>query len=314
MNAGAHDGTSLLEGVFDSATGKGRDAGCVIVKSAGNERGFGGHARVRAAQSSVVDVTWQSSGFRFQDYIEAWYDAADELEFSLADPAGNVSAVVSRANPSLCATLGGNTCRLELAELHRDNGDNRLALFILPETQPIQTGTWTLSIVGSSVRSREGWVDLWVEREQSRAVTFNPQEPKVTLSIPGTADTVITVGACSSGDPVRLAPFSSFGRTRRDGPKPDLCAPGLDIVAARAGGPDPTACIAMSGTSMAAPHVTGALALALSRRHKTKPTAQYNAQQLRQALNRTVRNRAGFHHEGFGWGVLDALALYNLLE
>ena len=32
------------------------------------------------------------------------------------------------------------------------------------------------------------------------------------------------------------------------------------------------------------------------------------------ALNRTVRNRAGFHHEGFGWGVLDANALFTVLK
>ncbi len=45
MNAGAHDGTSTLEAAFDSLSAGGRDPGYVIVKSAGNERGFGGHAR-----------------------------------------------------------------------------------------------------------------------------------------------------------------------------------------------------------------------------------------------------------------------------
>ncbi len=38
MNAGAHDGTSLLEQAFDDFSGGGREPGLVIVKSAGNER------------------------------------------------------------------------------------------------------------------------------------------------------------------------------------------------------------------------------------------------------------------------------------
>ena len=315
MNAGGHDGTSLLEAVFDSVTTKGQDPGCVIVKSAGNERSHGGHARVRAAQNGVVDVTWLSTnGFRLQDYFEVWYDAVDELAFFLIDPAGHSSPTVSRINPEVTATLGHNVCQLILTEQHPDSGDNRLSLIILPEEDTIQDGIWTLNIIGTNVRSREGWVDIWVERDRSRAVSLNPQQPNCTLSIPGTADTVITVGACDTQDPVRLASFSSYGRTRKDGPKPDICAPGINILAAKASDADHMAAVAMDGTSMAAPHVTGALALVLSHRSKTDPNRQYNAQQLRQALILTARNRNGFHHEGFGWGVLDAEALFNRLK
>jgi Subtilase family len=45
MNAGAHDGTSNLEAAFDNFSGGGRFPGKVIVKSAGNERGFDGHSQ-----------------------------------------------------------------------------------------------------------------------------------------------------------------------------------------------------------------------------------------------------------------------------
>jgi endonuclease G len=314
MNAGAHDGSSLLEAVFDSVTNKGRDAGCVIVKSAGNERGQGGHARVRAISGGVVDVVWDSSGFRFQDYLEVWYKAMDDLEFTLTDPAGNVSSVVSGNHPNETANLGGNECRLALTLLHKDNGDNSLAITILPRQSAIQAGTWKLGIVGTRVGSEDGTVDIWVERDRTRAVRFSSADDHVTLSIPGTADTVVTVGACGSQIPVSIAPFSSFGRTRKGGPKPDVSAPGIGILAAAAGGSTHQGARIESGTSMAAPHVAGALALVLSRRHKTNPTNQFNAQQLRSALNRTVRHRAGYHHEGIGWGLLDVEALFQFLN
>ena len=61
---------------------------------------------------------------------------------------------------------------------------------------------------------------------------------------------------------------------------------------------------------MAAPHVTGALALALSHRQKQLGKPQHNAVQLRAAVNRTA-NPGGLHDPAFGYGRLDALALFN---
>jgi subtilisin family serine protease len=310
MNAGAHDGSSLLEAGFDSITNKGQDPGFVIVKSAGNERGFGGHARVQAFPG-ITPIQWQSDNmFRFQDSMELWYQPFDELEFTLADPAGNNSAIVSRHSSDVNQPLGGNACHLVLTERHKDNGDNRLVITIVPQKAAIQQGLWTLNVSGINVRSR-GQVDIWVERDDSaRAVRFVPEVPETTLSIPGTADTVITVAACHAAEPLQLVPSSSFGLTRKGGPKPDVCAPGFNIIAAEAAGNDHSAAIAMTGTSMAAPHVTGALALVMSHRHKQPGRTQHNAQQLRSATNRTVKHFS-LHHPGVGYGMLDAKALFD---
>tara|TARA_R110002110_G_scaffold260260_1_gene475885 strand:- start:67496 stop:69490 length:1995 start_codon:yes stop_codon:yes gene_type:complete len=71
MNAGPHDGTTTLEAAFDTITGKGRDAGCVIVKSAGNERTHAGHARCKAP-IGVETIEWISKSVsRQSDYFEA---------------------------------------------------------------------------------------------------------------------------------------------------------------------------------------------------------------------------------------------------
>jgi subtilisin family serine protease len=66
----------------------------------------------------------------------------------------------------------------------------------------------------------------------------------------------------------------------------------------------------MTGTSQAAPHVTGALALVLSHRQKLVGSPQHNAVQLRTAINRTAQP-GGLHDPAFGYGRLDALALFN---
>ncbi len=317
MNAGAHDGMSTLESAFDAITDNGRDAGIAIVKSAGNERGFAGHAKIQALTGGVATLTWISNDrFRLQDYIEVWYSGVDELEFILISPDGAKSVLVNSVNPKAVSIQGGNRCSLELTINHPDNGDNLLTIRIRPDTANIQTGQWKLDVIGNSVFSADGRVDAWVERDdKARAVSFTSGDnDEMTLSIPGTANSVITVAACEPSTPVKLTTNSSFGPTRKSSPKPELTAPGEKIVAALANDDsDSQATISLSGTSMAAPHVTGAIALAFSHRKKNSALNQLNAQQIRTALLKNLKNRTQIHNVGFGFGILNIKPFFESL-
>ncbi|MFF3787091.1 S8 family serine peptidase [Streptomyces sp. NPDC001933] len=86
-----------------------------------------------------------------------------------------------------------------------------------------------------------------------------------TVGAPGAADEALTVAAVDKSD--QMARFSSRGPRVGDGAvKPDISAPGVAIVAARAKGtgmgkPVDDFYTSASGTSMASPHVAGAAAI-----------------------------------------------------
>ncbi|MBM0232994.1 S8 family serine peptidase [Micromonospora sp. STR1_7] len=127
-----------------------------------------------------------------------------------------------------------------------------------------------------------------------------------TLGAPGTADAALTIGAVDGSD--HLADFSSAGpRMTDDALKPDMTAPGVDVLAAR------SQHLAWgegfyrvdSGTSMAAPHVAGAAAL-LAQKHP-----KWNAQQIKDALMGTSVRTPDYNAYRAGSGRLDVAAAYH---
>ncbi|WP_269785583.1 S8 family serine peptidase [Streptomyces buecherae] len=123
-----------------------------------------------------------------------------------------------------------------------------------------------------------------------------------TVGSPGSAAAALTVGAVDRAD--TMADFSSRGPTADGSLKPDLTAPGVDIVAAKAtegteGAPAADGYVSMSGTSMATPHVAGAAAI-LAQRHP-----DWTGERLKAALTASAKPTPGVSAFAQGTGRTD---------
>ncbi|MEV5433168.1 S8 family peptidase [Streptomyces sp. NPDC052701] len=125
-----------------------------------------------------------------------------------------------------------------------------------------------------------------------------------TIQSPGSADAALTVGAVDRHD--NLASFSSRGPRVGDGAiKPDITAPGVGIMAAKAaegrlGDPTGDGYVALSGTSMATPHVAGSAVL-LAQEHP-----EWTGQQIKAALTASAKPNAKLSAFAQGSGRVDA--------
>ena len=251
---GSHDGGGLLERYLDSLAQMGQ---FVFVTGSGNEGDSGGHARPVIEPGKITEIRLSVGTYETGFGMQIWKNYEDGMRIFLRDPFGGAEIELVPVRGTDRIRVGETELLIYYGEPSPFNAAQEIYIEFVPERTYVESGIWTFRFLGTG--DEETTADLWLPSAAAvgRDTEFLESSPDTTLTIPSTAFRPVTVGAYDSGTGI-YAPFSGRGDTRvYRAQKPDLAAPGVGIMAPdRDGGYSP-----VTGTSFAAPLVTGAAAL-----------------------------------------------------
>ncbi len=250
---GSHDGTSLLSTYIDYVADRNRT---VIAIGTGNEGDSGGHTGGYLTDTNE-NVELEISRYEKSLAVQIWKDYVDEFDIQVIAPSGERTQVISKEGYIYRETLGETDINILYGTPRPYSRFQEIYISLTPQNIYLNSGIWIINLIPRKVVN--GRYDMWLPTRGSinKSTRFLKPDPDITLTIPSCTNKAISVGAYNSYNDT-IASFSGRGFTREENlVKPDIVAPGVNIVSAsNTGGTN-----SMSGTSMATPFVTGSAAL-----------------------------------------------------
>ncbi|WP_246501582.1 S8 family serine peptidase [Mesorhizobium caraganae] len=306
-NGGPHDGTSLVEQGLDALMAEKPNRAIVIAASNSQEDGI--HTSGNVAGDADHDIVWEQSGHGGGEF-ELWYAGGRRLEITLIAPDGTVFGPVAPGT-NLAIGSPGNVAIFVSSRLDDPNNhDNVIGVWL---AAGLSDGNWTLRF--KSLDSEAVDYHAWIERDDTAQSSFAVPVPTHTLGSISTGRSTVVVGSYNAHKAAfPLSSFSSSGPTRDGRNKPEVSAPGQDVVAARSR--TGTGVVRKSGTSMAAPAVSGLVVLILAEAHRNG--AALDIQELRDRLIRGALTNppvlvAGRWDPRYGYGRASGRSIVDVL-
>jgi len=297
---GGHDGTSVTERVIDQLSGPGR----IVVVSAGNEGRDLIHASTVMPRGSATPARWVAN-FSLKPrevqgqhvgllVVQIWWQREDNIRVRLRAPNGEMFEPAQQGEIEVDRSVFVVQASHQVAAY---SGDHVTTFVIITESLAQWLSGWSVIAeeqrpdggTGVAVGALHAWI---VDGDMGAFTTGYSQDHLVGM--PGTAFSAITVGSYAtrhewrSIDPAMpnvaldavheddISYFTSPGPGRDGDNKPEIAAPGQWLISTLSSAASqeviPQWCrlpgvpyAALQGTSMAAPYVTGALALLLEK-------------------------------------------------
>lgn len=300
-NYGSHMGTSLIETYLDTVANIGRNTICV---GSGNEGNLARHASAMLKAGNNYQIEFAVAPGEYNLAIQLWKQYADSFEIRLIAPSGNEIVLGEGLLGMYRYTLDGTEILWYFGDPSPYSVSAEIYLELLPEgvSTNIRSGIWKMVLIPKKIV--DGRIDLWMPSGSSinRETGFLISEVERTFTIPSTATKPITVGAYD-GNTDSYAPFSGRGYVGYGWSKPDLVAPGVNILSCSPGG----GYVRKTGTSMACPFVTGSAALLMQYGIVRGEDPYLFGQKVKAFLIRGARQLPAFDvypNDTIGWGAL----------
>ncbi len=257
---GSHDGSSLLERFMDNVAEIGRTVICV---GSGNEGAAGGHTSGTLDGSRRVEFA--IAGYERSVSVQLWKEYADIYRITLISPDGERQLIDTDRVGTIRLNMGQTQLLIYVGEPSPYSVNQEIFFEFIPRQTYIDSGVWTFLLEPVKIVTGHYYFYLPSSVVLNSGTRFFSPVPEVTFTIPSTAGKVITVGAYNSIYD-SYADFSGRGYQLENemeevlaggNVKPDIVAPGVEITISNGQG----GIQSVTGTSFAAPFVTGAAAL-----------------------------------------------------
>ena len=296
---GAHNGTSLPERFLDAAAQIGRT---LISVGTGNEGAEAGHTSgfVREGEETSVPLGVQERQGAFS--LQIWTDYTDVIGVTIKTPSGERVSPIREVMGAQRFLTGKTEILLYYGEPSPYSGLNEIFLEFLPVDDYVNSGEWNIILVPEQIVT--GRFEMWLPASYTLnegTAFFYPTE-ELTLTIPSTASRVLTVAAYDA-DTMSYADFSGRGRKNQNNQKPDLAAPGVNVVSVQ--GEEGYA--SFTGTSFAAPFASGGAALLMEWGITEKNDLFLYGEKAKAFLRRGARELPGYDswpNNQLGYGAL----------
>lgn len=287
-----------------------RQVNTVVVTCTGNEANNRTHTSglaVSDTEPSEIEITVGAGERGF--VMEIWAESLDILSVAITSPSGERIPRI----PARIDTGGVYNFLLERSQVAVDyrvvESASGYEVIFMRFINPAQ-GIWKIHVY--SLTNIVGRYNAWLPLKQflSGDTYFLNSNPSTTLTEPGAAERVISVGAYNH---ITDASYVASGRgyTATGLIKPDFVAPGVDVYGVRAGGGYTT----RTGTSVAAAHAAGAAALLLTWGVTNGNLPYMGTNEVKSVLIRGAKreNNTVYPNNIYGYGKMDVIeAFYKL--
>lgn len=305
-NGGPHDGSTLVEQGLDSLIKK-KDNRAITV-AAGNSQTQGIHQDGILPGGGYIDLLWQTKKSLTGQEMEIWMPRGSLVALEVIAPDGTSLGVTE---PGANSSVGTDTQVVLYVANVMDvpyNHDSMIGIFL---AGTIDAGKFTIRL--SNRDQQETSYHAWIERADTQQSSFVFPTESHTLGSISCGKETICVGSYDAHKKLKpLSYFSSTGPTRDGRYKPDISAPGHAVRAALSGSGNGV--VEMSGTSMAAPAVSGLIALMFAEakgQGKSLAPGTLRAA-LVQGVNDHSPGNTGAWSAGYGYGRACTLALKQI--
>ncbi|HCR40087.1 MAG TPA: hypothetical protein DIW41_04230 [Lachnospiraceae bacterium] len=305
---GAHDGRGLLSNYLSLIS---TAPGIAVVVAAGNEGNarrhfFGLVDRAIGYNTVELNIAENESGFS----MSLWGQSPSIFSIDIQSPTGEyiprISATLDE-NREISFVFERTTIVIDIQMVESQSGDQ---LILMRFSNPTP-GIWRFNVYEREDLNMGFHIWLPMSGFTSNDTYFIRSNPNTTILSLGNAEFPITVTAYNDADD-SLYINASRGYTRLNMVKPDIAAPGVNVI-----GPTLNkGFAAFTGTSVAAAHLTGVAAMVLEWGFVRENLFGLSTTEIKKLLLRGARRDAAITYPNpeWGYGILDIFNVFDSLR